>query len=116
MWPPTLQELKDDLDIGPADPIDDLKLERRLAAAVTFVQDRRRDAFETDPETGELVEPLVLKEREAESIIMGTLLLASRLFHRRRTPDAAVWTVEVSADPDLSRMLKIGVHARPRVG
>jgi hypothetical protein len=123
-WPPTVEGvLKDDLDIPPDDTIDDAKLKRRLDAAVSFVQRARREAFVTD-EDGALVEPVEFSERgeaEGDTLVLGTLMLASRLFARRRSPDVILWMAETGTtrlpfeDRDIDRLLRIGRSARPKV-
>ncbi len=120
-WPPDLPTLKDDGAIPAEDTEDDAALQRRLDAAVSFVQRRRKDAFALDDD-GFPVEPIVFSERgerEASSLLLGTLMLAHRLFARRRSPDVVLWMAETGTtrvpfeDRDLVRML--GLH-RPRVG
>lgn len=122
MWPPILADLRDEVDIlDPEDTIDDSKLQRRLDAAVSFVQRVRKDAFVLDDD-GEIVEPVELSirgEREAPSLRLGTLMLANRLWARRRSPDVVLWMAETGTtripfeDRDISRQLRL--H-RPRVG
>jgi hypothetical protein len=120
-WPPDLPTFKNDGGIPAEDTEDDAALERRLDAAVSFVQRRRKDAFVLDDD-GFPVEPIEFSERgerEASSLLLGTLMLASRLFARRRSPDVILWMAETGTtrvpfeDRDLMRMLKL--H-RPRVG
>lgn len=120
-WPPVLPDLKDDVSIESADVEDDAKLQRRLDASVSFVQRARKDAFETDDE-GTVIEPAVFSakgERQSDAIVMGTLMLAARLFARRRSPEAVMWLAQSVptrlpwVDEDINRLLKL--H-RPRVG
>jgi hypothetical protein len=123
-WPPAVEGvLKDDLDIPSDDTIDDAKLKRRLDASVSFVQRVRREAFVTD-EDGALVEPVEFSERgetEGDTLVLGTLMLASRLFARRRSPDVILWMAETGTtrlpfeDRDIDRLLRIGRSARPKV-
>ncbi|MGH9247950.1 MAG: hypothetical protein ACRD0W_00295 [Acidimicrobiales bacterium] len=120
-WPPDLPTLKVDGGIPAEDTEDDAALELRLDAAVSFVQRRRKDAFALDDD-GHPVEPIGFSERgelEASSLLLGTLMLAHRLFARRRSPDIVLWMAETGTtrvpfeDRDLVRML--GLH-KPRVG
>lgn len=121
-WPPTLVELKDDLAIPPEDTEDDGALTRRLDATVEFVQRVRRDAFVTD-EAGNLAEPVTFAtDREARTLELGTLMAAGRFHARRRSPDAILFMAETgttkvsSGDNDIDRLLRIGRHAKPKVG
>lgn len=123
-WPPTLAELKDDLVIPDDDTEDDTALTRRLAAVVRFVQRVRADAF-LRGDDGTLVEPVVYSEqgeREAESLELGSLMLAGRLFARRRSPDAVLFMAEAGTtrvawvDEDVNRLLRLGRHGKPKVG
>ncbi len=123
-WPPALIQLKDDLAIPDMETEDDAALTRRLNAAIRFVQRVRKDAFVTDDD-GVLVEPATYSlqgEIEAETLELGALMLASRLFARRRSPDAILFMAESGTtgvpfvDNDIARMLRIGRHTKPKVG
>lgn len=123
-WPPMLAELKDDLAIEAEEVEDDDALVRRLNAAVTFVQRARKDAFLTSDD-GTLVEPIeyAAPERESQTLELGTLMLAGWLFARRRSPDGVLFMAETGTtrmptnlDPDIARLLRIGRHAKPKVG
>jgi hypothetical protein len=122
-WPPTLAELKDDLAVPDDELEDDDALVRRLNASVRFVQRVRKDAFVTDDD-GNLIEPAIYAEpqREAETLELGTLMLAGRLFARRRSPDAVLFMAETGtshvpwADHDIMRMLRVGRFGKPKVG
>lgn len=125
-WPPTLAELKSDVSptIPADDTDDDAALTDRLSAAVTFVQRVRRDLFEQDDD-GNLIEPIAFTasadQREGQSIRLGTMMLAARLFARRRSPDAILWMAETGttrlpwSDVDIARLLRIGQHEKPKV-
>lgn len=123
-WPPTLVDLKDDLAIPSDDTEDDAALQRRLDAAIAFVQRVRADAF-LRSDDGLLVEPVTYSlcgEGEADSLELGTLMLAGRLFARRRSPDAILFMAESGTtrvawvDDDVNRMLRLGRHGKPKVG
>ncbi len=122
-WPPTLADLKDDLDIDAEETEDDDALTRRLAAAIGFVQRTRKDAFLTDDD-GNLVQPVELTATiEEDSLVLGTIMLAGWLFAARRSPDGILFMAETgttrvptTADPHISRMLRIGRHRKPVVG
>ena len=123
-WPPHLLQLKDDESIPNEDTEDDAALQRRLDAAVAFVERVRADAFLTDDE-GTVVEPVTYSydgESEAETLELGTMLMASRLFARRRSRDAILFMSETGTtripfgDEDIARLLRLGRHAVPKVG
>lgn len=121
-WPPTLPELKDDLGIPVDDDGDDAALTRRLNAVIAFVQRTRKDAFLLD-DCGNLVEPIELVvTREEASLTLGALMLAGRLFARRRSADAILFMSDTGTtrvpfgDDDIARLLRLGKHAKPRVG
>lgn len=111
-----LEDLKTEMDIDPSDTRDDARLETALAAAEAFVERVRRGEFnfDQDPES-DLPAPTA-------DVRLGTLMLASRLNTRRRSPDGMVSMSEqgtasvVANDPDIARLLRIGRHARARVG
>jgi hypothetical protein len=124
-WPPALIQLKDDLAIPDDDTEDDAALTRRLDAAVRFVQRVRKDAFVTDDDNVTVVEPVTYSLQgaiEAETLELGTLMLAGRLFARRRSPDAVLFMAETGttsvpfADPDIMRLLRTGRYGKPKVG
>lgn len=112
----TLAELKDDMDVDDDDVRDDSRLERRLSAVVTFVEriHKGRFNFDDDP-TSTLPAPTA-------DLVLGTLMLARRLNTRRNSPDGLVALAELgsarvaSFDPDIDRLLRLGRHARARVG
>lgn len=120
-WPPVLTDLQDDLD--ELDPADQPALQRRLDAAVAFVQRVRKDAFLTD-DTGALIEPIELTATgEEDTLVLGALMLAGHLFARRRSQDGILWMADTGttrvpdhADPDIARLLRIGKQAKPRFG
>lgn len=124
VWPPTLEDLKDDEEIPQEDEVDDAALKRRLDASIRFVERVRRDLFFT-AEDGVLVEPVEFREegeKEAETVILGTLMMASRLFARRRSREAILWMAETGTtrvpfdDGDIARLLRIGRHQRMLLG
>lgn len=114
-WPPTLDELKNDKDIATGDDLDDEALTRRLNAAVAFVERARPRFNYIDDPTSTLPEPTA-------DLVLGTLMLASRLYTRRNSPDGLVMMADIgsgrvpSFDPDIERLLRIGRHAIAIVG
>lgn len=114
-WPPTLEDLKNDKDIAADDALDDEALTRRLDAAVAFVERVRPRFNYTDDPTSTLPAPTA-------DLVLGTLMLASRLYTRRSSPDGLVALADMatgrvpSFDPDIERMLRIGRHAIAIVG
>lgn len=113
MWPPTLDELKDDMKIDLDDTRDDVRLAQVFDAAVVFVARQRRSSFNFD---GDLSS--ALPEPTAD-IVLGTLRLAGRWHIRRRSPDALIQMADMGAsrvpsfDPDIDRLLGIGRFAGP---
>lgn len=95
-WPPTLQDLKDDLAI--TDTRDDASLQRQLDAAIAYVGRAKGDA-------------LLNADADTE---LGTLRLAGRWFTRRRSPDGLVTAGELGTsiipgfDSDIEKLLEIG--------
>lgn len=110
----TLVEFKDEYDVD--DDRDDTRLQRVLDAAVVFVERVRKGHFnfEGDP-MSELPAP-------SADLKLGTMMLAQRWHTRRRSPDGLVAMADMgsarvmSFDPDIDRLLRLGRHARPRVG
>lgn len=97
-WPPTLQDLKDDLGIN--DPRDDATLQRQLDAAIAYVTRVKGDEyglFDTNADTE-----------------LGTVRLAGRFYTRRRSPDGIVAMGELGTatvpalDSDIEKLLEIG--------
>jgi hypothetical protein len=112
-WPPTLDELKDDLKIAHDDTRDDTVLQRQLDASVEFVQRVRRSSFnfEDDPQS--------LLPAPSADLWLGTVRLAGRWFTRRRSPDALIAMADSASsrvpsfDPDIDRQLGIGRFRGP---
>lgn len=115
IWPPTLAQLKGDLNIAPDDTEQDIELNRQLQAAITFVEDRRRDSFNFHDESlVELPDPTRL-------LALGTIRLAGRWNARKRSQDGLVVmgpdlgsSRVPSFDPDIDRMLGIGRFSGPQ--
>lgn len=114
-WPPTLDDLKTDLSV--TDTRDDERLQQVLDAAVAFVERTRDGDFNFAGDLGStLPDP-------TPDLVLGTLRLAGRWHTRRRSPDALVQLGQdmgssrvPGIDPDIERLLRIGRHAKPRVG
>jgi hypothetical protein len=113
VWPPTLEDLKSDQKIALDDTRDDVRLQRNLTAAISFVQRTKAGAFNFDDESdSELPDP----DADLE---LGTIRLAARWNTRPRSPDGLINSGELgsaritSFDPDIDRMLRIGRYAGP---
>lgn len=112
VWPPTLDDLKGDMNIN--DSRDDVALALRLSAAIDFVKEQRYDLKFDDTDPTDL-RPLV-----DDRVFLGTLRLAARWFTQRRSdqdtiPTAEFGTYTVSAvDQDIQRLLRIGRFALMR--
>lgn len=114
-----VNEMKlDDQDIPDADalePADAQRLTRDLDAAVEFVERVHRGRFNFD---GAPSSPL---RQPTTDLKKGVLMLAIRLDARRRSVNGLVFMGEQGVgripydDPDISRLLRIGRHAIPRV-
>lgn len=112
-WPPTLDELKDDLKIALTDTRDDTVLQRQLDASVTFVQRVRVGSFNFD------ADPTSTLPAPTADLELGTIRLAGRWFTRRRSPDALIAMADSASsrvpsfDPDIDRQLGIGRFRGP---
>lgn len=112
----TLEELKTEMDIEADDTRDDERLVSVLDASMTFVERVRKGQFNFD---GDAMCDLPAPTADLK---LGTLMLARRWHTRRRSPDGLVSMGELgsarvlSFDPDIDRLLRIGRHARARVG
>lgn len=119
-WPPDLDLLKLDLrksNSSTATARDDA-LQLVLDAAVAFVEGVRADDFDfADDLESPLPDPA-----GSPDLILGTVRLAGRWHTRRRSPDGLIEMAGQGAsrvssgDVDIDRLLRIGQHARPRVG
>lgn len=111
VWPPTVEDIKNDKTI--TDTIDDDALEVQLGAAIDFVMRTGPDYNYANDVTSLL--PVVPRER-----ILGTMRLAARWYARRSSPEAMISLGELGAgrvpsfDPDIDRMLRIGRFAPAR--
>lgn len=109
-WPPTLTDLKNDMDIPPSNTDDDGRMATDLAAAIDYVQ-RVRPSFNYG---GDL---FCSDEPPTNDIWQGTLAYARRLVTRRRSPDMLIDMGQLGAgrvpsvDRDIDRMLGIGQFA-----
>lgn len=114
-WPPTVDDLKDELNIPLDDTRDDERLQRTLDAAVAFVQSvRTRFNYDGDP--------LSTLPAPTADLVLGTLRLAGRWHTRRRSPDGLVAMAEQGSarvpafDSDIEKLLRIGRYARAVIG
>lgn len=84
------------------------------ASAVDFVQ-RHSPILER----GENGDPT---DEQPAGIVLGTLMLAARWYHRRNSPTGVVSFGDFgvaqlrNSDPDIARLLRIDAYAPPRVG
>lgn len=103
-WPPTLADLKRDLNVQPEFVRDDASLLDQLAAAIAWVVERKQD-----PITG-----LYVPGPDTADVALGTVRLAGRWFTRRSSPDGTIamgdlgTTTVPGFDSDIERLLSIG--------
>lgn len=112
-WPPTLEQVKADLKREEVDTRDDVAIKLRLDAAVHFVQTIRDGEFNfAGDELVDLPEP-------GGDLVLGTIMLTSRWYSRRRSPDLLIQAADMgtaripSFDPDIERLLGIGRFRGP---
>jgi hypothetical protein len=112
-WPPTLADLKIDMQKDEDDTRDDEALEPMLAAAVAFIEGQHDETYDFAGESGStLPAPDV-------DLMVGTCRLAWRWHTRRRSPDALIQMGELgsgrvpSFDPDIDRLCRLGRFAPP---
>jgi hypothetical protein len=111
VWPPQLNELKQDRQID--DVRDDPRLSSVLSAAVAFVERVRGGDFNFsgDPDS--------LLPAPPDDLVVGTVRLAGRWHERGRSPDGLISMGEFgsarvpSFDPDIERQLGIGRYRGP---
>ena len=115
LWPPQLDDLKAELNRSRSDTIDDAQLQIDLDAAVAYVEAERFGDFNFAGTTTSTL-PAV-----DAAVFYGTLRLAVRWWHRRRSPEGVVDLGEFGTsrvarvDSDLERQLGIGAYRRPMV-
>lgn len=84
-----------------------------VAAARAYVEGKRRDLFTTD-------DPPVFVA--GADVLLGTAMLAARLYARRRSPLGTTGNAEFGAaemlrhDPDIAKLLGIGVEGTFVIG
>lgn len=110
VWPPSIADLRLDMQRDGQVDVSDQALEQVLSAAIDYVQDvkRGRINFGTGEESeSELADP-------EYRYILGTLRYAERLHQRRMSPDGLLNMGEMgsarvgSGDLDVDRLLRIG--------
>jgi hypothetical protein len=112
VWPPSLDDLKQDMNIPLDNNEDDLNLTSDLAASVAYVQ-RVRPTFNY---TGDLDS---CDPAPTDDLWSGTVAYARRLNSRRRSPDGMVSSADMgstrvtSVDRDIDRLLGIGSFQAP---
>lgn len=93
---------------------DELPPQLYLDAAATYVADRRPDLFLAD-------EPPTVSNLPAD-VVAGTILMAGRLLARRKSLVGLANYGEfgpatiLRQDPDIARLVGIGVHESPSIG
>jgi|SRR5688572_10239401 len=114
----TLDEMKNEMSMEQQnDPseADEERLQRDLDASVAFVERVHAGHYNFTGAPSALPLP-------GKDLVLGTLMLAIRLDTRRRSPEGMVSFGEQGVsrvaynDPDISRLLRLGRHAVPRVG
>lgn len=112
-WPPTLADLKIDMQIDEGDEHNDPELQVVLDAAVTFIEGQHDENYNFADESGSTL-PAPDKD-----LMLGTCRLAWRWHTRRRSPDALVQMGELgsgrvpSFDTDIDRLCRLGRYAPP---
>lgn len=115
LWPPQLDDLKAELGRARADTADDPQLQLDLDAAVAYVESERFGDFNFTGASGSTL-PAV-----SADVFRGTLALAIRWWHRRRSPEGVIDLGDMGVsritrvDADLERQLGIGSFRRPMV-
>jgi hypothetical protein len=113
-WPPTVQQVLDELRIvAPQTAPDAGVLAEDLAAAVADVEGWRGDLFDSsDP-------PLF---QAGANVERGTIKYAAALYTARASPGGTDPVTGLGAPPDIAlsptigRLLGIGRYAKPRIG
>jgi hypothetical protein len=109
-WPPSLADLKAELNIPDGDTSQDINLSTDLASAVAYVHRVRPDVNYTNDITNCLPGP-------TDDLWAGTLGYARRLFTRRRSPDGVVDMGDLGTgrvpmtDVDIDKALSVGRFA-----
>lgn len=115
-WPPTVDDVKDDLKIAHDDTRDDARLSAALGAATDLVTRLRGNRYNL---TGASLSPL---PTPTEDLILGTVRLAVRWYTRGRSPDGLVVAGDFgtsrvpSFDADIDRLLGLGRYRSPVIG
>lgn len=111
-WPPTLEDLKRDLDIEHTDTTRDAALVDQLDAAIAKVEELRGATINFSGIPSTLPSP-------GADLALGAVRLAGRWYTRRRSPDGLISAGDLgnsrvpSYDADIERLLKIGRYAVP---
>jgi hypothetical protein len=107
IWPPVVDDLKEDIGREVEDVRDDVRLQTVLDAAVAFVERVHAGRYDFTGADLTLPDP-------PDDICLGTLRLAGRYHARRRSVDGLVDMAELglaripSFDPDIDQLLRIG--------
>lgn len=113
IWPPSLEEVKDEMKLEPGDRRDDRRIARELAAAVAFVERVHASRYDFHDESGSG------RPSPTADLALGTMRLAIRWVARGRSQDGLIDMGELgstrvpSFDPDIDRLLQIGRFAPP---
>lgn len=116
-WPPQLTDVRSELKRADSDTEDDALLQRRLDAAIAYVEggQGRAGDFNFDGTRPTLPPPTA-------AVWQGTVELVVRWHNRRSSPDGLVDMGELgsvripSVDPDIERKLGVGRFRGPMVG
>lgn len=116
LWPPQLEDARRELKRKSTDTADDVLLQARLDAAVSYVEEAREGDFDFDGGLPLLPDP-------TPHLWQGTVELAIRWYIRMSSPDGLVnagdglGAVRIpTTDADIERKLGIGRYRRPMVG
>jgi hypothetical protein len=118
LWPPQLDDLKAELNRPRTDTADDAQLQSTLDAAVATVE---RERYGDLNFVGATTGATALLPVPSADVVTGTLRLAVRWWHRKRSPEGFVDLGEFGHsrvprfDTDIDRLLGVGSYRIPMV-